>query len=109
MLVDKFHGIITPTEMDWALKFKPISWYSLPSDVLTSLIYRVSGWLYIILCDLIYILISKCYGFATFENGVSTIPNCLIFFALALNCNYRRPHSLCISKGHSGGGCQFIG
>jgi hypothetical protein len=42
MSVDKFQGIITLAEMDRALKYKPLSWYSLPADVLTSLIFRVS-------------------------------------------------------------------
>jgi hypothetical protein len=42
MPVEKFHGIIMPTEMERALKYKPVSWYSLPSDVLTSLIFRVN-------------------------------------------------------------------
>jgi hypothetical protein len=43
MLVEKFQDIITPAEMDQALKYKPLSWYSLLADVLTSLIFRVSG------------------------------------------------------------------
>jgi hypothetical protein len=42
MSVDKVEGIITLAEMDRALKYKPLSWYSLPADVLTSLIFRVS-------------------------------------------------------------------
>jgi hypothetical protein len=71
MPVDKFHGIITPTEMDRALKYKTINWYSLPSDVLTSLIYKVSGLLYFILCIIIYYLILECYGFASYGNVVS--------------------------------------
>jgi hypothetical protein len=28
MAVEKFHDIITPAEMDCALKYKPISWFS---------------------------------------------------------------------------------
>jgi hypothetical protein len=43
MPVEKFQGIITPAEMDRALKYKPLSWYSLPADVLTSLIFRMNG------------------------------------------------------------------
>jgi hypothetical protein len=43
MPMEKFQGIISPTEMDRALKYKPLRWYSLPADVLTSLIFRVSG------------------------------------------------------------------
>jgi hypothetical protein len=50
MPVEKFHGIISPDEMDRALKYKLVSWYSLPSDVLTSLIYRVST-LHLIICN----------------------------------------------------------
>jgi hypothetical protein len=65
MPVEKFHGIITPAEMDWALKYKPLNWYSLPSNVLTFLIYRVSGLLHFILCILTYYLILECFGFAS--------------------------------------------
>jgi hypothetical protein len=43
MPVEKFQGIITPAEMNRALKYKPLSWYSLRVDVLTSLIFKVSG------------------------------------------------------------------
>jgi hypothetical protein len=43
MPVEKFQGIITLAEMDQALKYKPLSWYSLVADVLTSLIFRMSG------------------------------------------------------------------
>jgi hypothetical protein len=56
MPVEKFHGIILPDEMDRALKYTPVSWYSLPSDVLTSLIYRVSTLLLIICNGTLYIL-----------------------------------------------------
>jgi hypothetical protein len=56
MPAEKFHDIITPTEMDHVFKYKSITWYSLPSDVLTSLIYRVSALLYFICIGSTHIL-----------------------------------------------------
>jgi hypothetical protein len=56
--VEKFHGIITPAEMERALKYKPVSWYSLPSEVLTSLIFRVSTLLLLIYNGTMNILLS---------------------------------------------------
>jgi hypothetical protein len=55
MLVEKCDGIITPIEMDRALKYKPLSWYSLPLDVLTSVIFKVSALLHFICIDTIHI------------------------------------------------------
>jgi hypothetical protein len=55
MLVEKFHGIITPVEMDLALKYKLVSWYLMPSKVLTSLIFRVSNLLHFICIGTIHI------------------------------------------------------
>jgi hypothetical protein len=42
MPVEKFQGIITPDEMNRALKYKPLNWYSLLADVPTSLIFKVN-------------------------------------------------------------------
>jgi hypothetical protein len=58
MSVEKFHGIITPTEMDRARKYKPVNWYSLPSEVLTSLIFRVNTLLNLICNGAIHIILS---------------------------------------------------
>jgi hypothetical protein len=64
MPVEKFHGIITPVEMDCALKYKPVSWYSLPSKILTSLIYRVSALLPFLCNGTMHILLSLvCWNF----------------------------------------------
>ena len=81
MSVEKFHEIIMPNKMDRALKYKLVSWYSLPSDVLTSLIYKVSTLLFIIcngtLCILLNLYfgissyISNCIGFVSYEHDVS--------------------------------------
>lgn len=61
MPVEKFHGIITPIEMDCVFKYKSITWYSLPSDVLTSLIYRMSALLHFICIGSMHILYSLLY------------------------------------------------
>jgi hypothetical protein len=58
MPMEKFHGIILLDEMDRALKYKPVSWYLLPSDVLTSLIYRMSTLILIICNGTLCILLS---------------------------------------------------
>jgi hypothetical protein len=56
--------------MERALKYKPVSWYSLPSDVLTSLINRVSTLLLIICNGTLQILLNLYFGI------LSYIPNC---------------------------------
>jgi hypothetical protein len=64
MLVEKFHGIITPAEMECALKYKLVSWYLLSSEVLTSLIFRVSTLLLLIFNGTMNILLSLvCWNF----------------------------------------------
>jgi hypothetical protein len=73
MPVENFHGIITPAEMERAFKYKPVSWYSLPSDVLTSLIYRVSTLLLIICNGALQTLSNLYFGIS------SCIPNCIGF------------------------------
>jgi hypothetical protein len=73
MPVENFHGVITPAEMERALKYKLVSWYSLPSDVLTSLIYRVSTLLLIIYNGALQILLNLYLGI------LSCIPNCIGF------------------------------
>jgi hypothetical protein len=64
MSVDKFHGIITPVEMDRALKYKLVNWYSLPSKVLTSLIFMMITLLLFIFNGTMNILLSLvCWNF----------------------------------------------
>jgi hypothetical protein len=64
MPVIKFYGIITPAEMERALKYKPVSWYSLLLEVLTSLIFRVSTLFLLNFNDTMNILLSLvCWNF----------------------------------------------
>jgi hypothetical protein len=74
MPVEKFHGFIMPAEMDYALKYKPVNWYLLPSEVLTSLIFRVSTLLLLIFngtMNILLSLMSQCYGFASYGHAIS--------------------------------------
>ena len=67
MLVEKFHGIIMLVERERALKYKPISWYSMPSEVLTSLIFKVSTLILFIFSGTMNIFYSLvCWNFKSY-------------------------------------------
>jgi hypothetical protein len=61
MPAEKFDDIITPVEMDQVLKYKLVSWYSLPSNVLTFVIFRVSALLHFICIGTMHILLSLVF------------------------------------------------
>jgi hypothetical protein len=107
MPIEKFHGIITRAEMERALKYKPVSWYSLPSEILTSLSYKVSVcFTSFELVPCIYnwalnvgisSLISKYYGFASYDLFL-TMPYCLTFLASAQDCCCRQDLAVHVEK-----------